>query len=63
MSLLAAGGHLVPDKVVVSDTYEMKDKVGWVLSDFVESLKVPPSKLQLYILYWPPEPRVSYTVT
>ena len=39
--------------------YEVKDKTGWVLSEFVEGLKLPPSKLRIYILYWPPEPRVS----
>ena len=39
--------------------YKIEDKAVWVLSDFVESLKQPPSKLRLYILYWPTELRVS----
>ena len=40
--------------------YKIEDTAVWVLSDFVESLKQPPSKLHLYILYWPTESRVSY---
>ena len=39
--------------------YEVKNKTGWVLSEFVQGLKLPPSKLRISILYWPPEPRVS----
>ena len=31
--------------------YEIQDKSHWTLSDFVQNLKQPPSKLRLYIMY------------
>ena len=31
--------------------YDVPNKSDWVLSDFIQSLKIPPSKLHVYVLY------------
>ena len=33
--------------------YGMPNRAEWVLSEFIQSLKTPPSKLRVYILYHP----------
>ena len=57
-----------PDEINENDCFALADSGGvpknrgeWVLSKFIEGLKQPPSKLRLYILYWPNESAtVSY---
>ena len=33
--------------------YDIEDESDWVLSEFVKKLNQPPSKLRIYLLYWP----------
>ena len=39
--------------------YEIGNKCEWKLSEFVQGLKLPPSKLRLYVMYRPKDPTVS----
>ena len=40
--------------------YEIENKSDWILADFLQGLKQPPSKLRIYIMYQPEEFIVSY---
>ena len=40
--------------------YDVDDKEDWVLSEFIDKLKQPPSKLRIYVLYQPETLSVSF---
>ena len=40
-------------------SYDVDDKEDWVLSEFIDKLKQPPSKLCIYLMYQPETLSVS----
>ena len=43
--------------------YDVENKSDWILSEFVQGLKQPPSKLRMYVLYQPKDLMASFVLS